>query len=272
MRLDITLSPFDADMTRMSAAAAVAEEAGIGGLWSMDHLTGRVHAGRTTVLECLAGLGALAAATEQVRIGSLVLNPVLRHPVVLAQALASIQEQSAGRLMVGLGAGGGGGDYAQELVSAGLIDHPAPIRRQRVTETIAILHHVWSGSNAAWHGELYSLAGSPGFLVPTPTPPLILGGYGVKMATVAGRTCQGFNTAAAHPEAANLVRTARAVHAAADRPGTFEASAFAVFEPCWIDPVSPERRRLAEADIDVLILVVHAPHDHGLIREIAAAR
>jgi alkanesulfonate monooxygenase SsuD/methylene tetrahydromethanopterin reductase-like flavin-dependent oxidoreductase (luciferase family) len=271
LRLEITLSSFDAAMGPLAEAASFADEQGISGLWMMDHLTGNVHPGRTTVLECLASLAALATSTRDCRIGSLVINPVLRHPVVLAQALASLQDQSNGRLVVGIGAGGGGGQYGVELVESGFIDHPAAVRRARVEETIAILHHTWSGATTAWDGPLYRFGGSVGFLRPLVAPPVILGGYGSRMASLAGRWCSGFNTAAGHRNVVALSQTARAAHVAAEVDGPFEVSAFAAFEPAWLDVGSEQHRRLAEADIDVLILVVPAPHDHGLIKEIASA-
>ena len=115
MNIELMLSPFDATIGGLRRAAAVADEAGVDGLWTMDHLTGTVHANRGTVLECLLALSVMAEATRRCRIGSLVLNPVSRQPVVLAQALAGLQELAEGRLVVGVGAGGGGGNYGVEL-------------------------------------------------------------------------------------------------------------------------------------------------------------
>ena len=56
-------------------------------------------------LECLACLAALAADTERVRVGTCVLAMDYRHPAVLANALATIDHLSNGRLDAGLGAG-----------------------------------------------------------------------------------------------------------------------------------------------------------------------
>lgn len=185
MRIEVGLSPFDAEPTKLFEAAAAADALGITGLWTMDHLSGTVHDHRRTVLEGITSLSIMTAATERCRLGPMVLNPVLRPPIVLAQALATVQRWSNGRLAVGIGAGGGGGRYGQELEVAGLVDHPAPIRRRRAEETIRMLRHVWAGSTEALPGELHSIGAAGGYLALAAPPPIIVGGYGPKMAELA---------------------------------------------------------------------------------------
>lgn len=255
MKIELMLSPFDATVADVRRAASQADNSGITGLWTMDHLAGTVHAGRHTVLECLATLGVIAEATERCRVGSLVLNAVSREPVVLAQALSTLQQVAEGRIIAGLGAGGGGGDYGRELESAGMIDHPAPIRRQRLADTTQILKRVWSEGEGA------------GFLAPDPHPPIVFGGYGPKLATMAGQMAAGFNTIATHPDLPGLLSVART--AAAGRP--FESSVFALNSPPWLDPDSPERQRLLEAGVDTLIIVTEAPHPEKVIAAVAKA-
>jgi alkanesulfonate monooxygenase SsuD/methylene tetrahydromethanopterin reductase-like flavin-dependent oxidoreductase (luciferase family) len=272
MRLELMLSPFDAYPSDLRAAAELADGLGVAGLWVMDHLAGAVH-GRTTVLECLAVLGILAEVTASATIGPLVLNPAARHPTVLAQALATIDAQSGGRLQIGIGAGGGEGAYGEELRWAGLTNDPAPVRRTRVAETLAILDHLWSGDEGPWSGDLYHLAGGPGFLVPVRRPPTLVAGYGPLMARLAGHRADGFNTSATAPDLESLAATARAARDQADPDGRrrFVVTTYTVFEPSWLDPMSAGRRRLDEIGADSLVLVIPAPFDHGLIREIAAS-
>ncbi len=271
--LELLLSPFDATPAGLRHAAALADELDIGGLWTMDHLAGPVHVTRRTVLECLSSLSIIVEATTRATVGPMVLNPVARHPVVLAQALATLDQAAGpGRLRVGIGAGGGAGVYGDELAWAGLINHDAATRRARVRETIELLDHVWSGSDGAWSGGLYSIAGSNGFLVPTTKPPIIVAGYGPKMAELAGRHADGFNTAATSANLESLVtiaRQARAGRIGAERP--MRITTYAVFEPVWLDADSAERRRLDAAGVDAHLVVLPAPYDQGLVREIAAA-
>lgn len=271
MRIELSLSTFDATTESLRRAAARAEELGIGGLWVMDHLSGRVHATRHHVLECLSTLSMVTEATERARVGTLVLNPAARQPVVAAQALATIAEASAGRLWVGLGAGGGSGTYGDELAWAGLVNHPAAERRSRLAETIAVFRHVWRGDTDAHPGPAFPFEGGPGFLTPSPVPPVFVAGYGPKMAELAAGTA-GFNTIASHPNLEALVTHVRRTRASVDgsavprpRSTPFEISVYAVADDCWFDPDSPERRRLDGLGIDTLIVVIPAPFDDGLL-------
>lgn len=84
-----------------------AEEAGFDSIWVGDHL--RWH---TPVLEPMTMLGALSAATSRVRLGTAVLLAGLRHPVETANALATLDHLSSGRLVAGFGSGtDAGGDF-----------------------------------------------------------------------------------------------------------------------------------------------------------------
>lgn len=107
-----TSDPFGTGVFALVRAAVRAEEAGLDGVWVGDHLS--FHA---PMLDALVALGAVAAATGTVRIGSAVLLPALREPVALAKQLATLQVLSGGRLVLGVGVGG---ESPQEWVAAGV--------------------------------------------------------------------------------------------------------------------------------------------------------
>ena len=106
LRTDLLLDPFGGRVADAVTRRQAAEDAGFDGIWTWDHLAGRVH-GASHVLECWTLLTTIAANTERVAIGPLVLNVANREPGVLAVMAATLQEASGGRLLLGIGAGGG---------------------------------------------------------------------------------------------------------------------------------------------------------------------
>lgn len=86
-------------------AAAAAEKHGLDGLWVPDHLlnVGRPEAG---VLECWTLLSALAARTERLALGPLVLTTPFRNAALTAKSIGTLDALAPGRLRLGLGSGG----------------------------------------------------------------------------------------------------------------------------------------------------------------------
>jgi alkanesulfonate monooxygenase SsuD/methylene tetrahydromethanopterin reductase-like flavin-dependent oxidoreductase (luciferase family) len=119
VKVDLLFDPFGGRWEDLRDAAVLAEGVGIDGLWLYDHLAGSVH-GASHVLECWTILSALAAAVPRLCVGSLVLNVANRDAGTLAVMAATLQEVSGGRLLLGVGAGGGRGTpYAAEQVALG---------------------------------------------------------------------------------------------------------------------------------------------------------
>ena len=200
--MDLLFDPFGGRWEDLRDAAVLAEGAGLDGLWLYDHLAGSVH-GAEHVLECWTVLSAVAAAVPRLMVGSLVLNVANRDAGTLAVMAATLQEVSGGRLLLGVGAGGGvDTPYAAEQVALGREVPGDAVRRSTVEATIGILREVWSGATG----------GAAGFLRPDPMPPVIVGGFGPKMAELAGRVGDGIN-APPGPSLARLIDIAREAHA-----------------------------------------------------------
>jgi alkanesulfonate monooxygenase SsuD/methylene tetrahydromethanopterin reductase-like flavin-dependent oxidoreductase (luciferase family) len=243
MKTDILLIPFGARWTELRDGARRAEDAGYDGVWLWDHLRGGGAAGPAPVPECWTAMSALAASTERVTIGPLVLNVANRHPGVLANMAATLQELSGGRLLLGIGAGGSHDTpYADEQLALGREVGRDPERRAELERALEQIRALWSGR-------------PPGFLQPAPAPPLVVGGFGPKMAELAGRLGDGFNTSAGHPQLAELLRVAREAHAASGRATPFECSVFSGF-----GNVAAQRERFARQGIDRLILLLQPPY------------
>jgi alkanesulfonate monooxygenase SsuD/methylene tetrahydromethanopterin reductase-like flavin-dependent oxidoreductase (luciferase family) len=255
MKTDLLLIPMSARWADMRAAALAAEEAGFDGLWTWDHLRDPdARSSGPGVPEAWTVLTALAEVTRRVMLGPLVLNVANRHAGVLANMAATLQAVSGGRLLLGLGAGGSRRTpYAAEQAAIGQGVEGDAARAQRVVDAIGLVRRLWSGE--------------AGFLRPEPPPPIIVGGFGPRMAAIAGRHGDGFNTQAFHPQLAELVRIAREEHAAAGRdPARFIVTVFAGLEERWLRADSRARQLIERAGVERLILLVGPPFDADGIR------
>lgn len=267
MQIDLLLVPMGARYAEMRAAAVAAEEAGFDGLWTWDHLrdTGGSPVG---VPEVWTALSALAEVTHRMMLGPLVLNVATRHPGLLANMAATLQQVSGGRLLLGLGAGGGRDlPYAVEQEAIGIPVEPDPVRRRRVAEAVQVLRRLWSGDPSSFEGRHYRLRRPSGFLRPDPPPPIIIAGFGPRMAALAGRHGDGFNTQAQHPRLPDLLRIAREQHVASGRDDDhFLLTVFAGLSERWLRAGSPDRGALERLGVDRLILAVEPPFDAAQIR------
>jgi probable F420-dependent oxidoreductase len=165
--------------------AETLEEAGFDSLWVSDHIvfphetTSRYPFsadGRVTwplddaYLEPLVVLGAVAAATKRISIGTSVLIAPMRNPVLLAKQAATIDALSGGRLVLGVGAG-----WLREEFEALGADFVA--RGEVLDEWITIARACWSGSAGPFEGKHYRLP-APIYCRPAPRGgiPLLVGG------------------------------------------------------------------------------------------------
>jgi probable F420-dependent oxidoreductase len=158
--------------------ARVAEDLGFDIVQTADHLD--------EVLPPLVTLAAVASATTTLRVGTLVLNNDLRHPVVLAREAAAVDLLSDGRLELGIGAGHSEPEYR----SAGLrFDRPG-VRIDRLAEALAVLDGLLRGEEVTHAGTHYTVTGARVFPRPVqdPRPPLLVGGGGPRLLGLAART------------------------------------------------------------------------------------
>jgi alkanesulfonate monooxygenase SsuD/methylene tetrahydromethanopterin reductase-like flavin-dependent oxidoreductase (luciferase family) len=278
VELDVQLNPATSPWPRLRDAARAAEQAGFTTIWTWDHLTGSLLGG-DTMLECFTLLGALAASTSRIGLGSLVVNVANRNPGVMAVAAASVQAIAGGRFTLGLGAGAGpGGRYSAEQAALGLhIPDRLSDRHARLEQALDRLDELWSPDrDARWAG----------FPRPDPRIPVVLGVNSLRLAELAGRRTQGINVRADHRELPALLSAAAAARAGRDssdtsdrrdtsdsgdrrgeagRPGPgssgWTTSVWAPWDEGLLDADHPERRRLAALGVDRLVLVWLGPAD-----------
>jgi probable F420-dependent oxidoreductase len=153
-----------------------AEDAGCSILLGTDHF------GRLSALPLLQA----AAETTSLRIGSLVLNNDFRHPVVLAQELATIDMITEGRLEIGLGAGWDRPEYE----AAGMTFDRPGLRVQRMMATVELLKQALGEGRMERAGdEAYPamhMADMPRS-IQRPHPPILIGGGGRRVLSFAAR-------------------------------------------------------------------------------------
>ena len=149
------------NIDRLFALAEAVEQAGLDSVWVGDSLMAKPR------MEPLSILSALAARTSRVRLGTAVLLPALRHPVLLAQALATADLISGGRLIIGAGVGGAfNDDQKREWIAAGV---PAAGRGRRFEEIIKIVQGLGSGRPFDFRGRDFELDSA--LMRPVPTNP-----------------------------------------------------------------------------------------------------
>ncbi len=169
--------PANAD--RILRMAERVEAAGLDSVWVGDSLVAKPR------LEPLAALGAIAARTSRVRLGTAVLLPALRHPVLLAQTMATVDLISGGRLIIGAGVGGAFNDEQRGEWKAAGVD---PTRRaRRFEEIVEVVKGLGPGEPYDFKGRHFEFDAVT--MRPSTTQP---GGIPVLMATHfrAGRPAQ----------------------------------------------------------------------------------
>ena len=202
----------------IEAAAEAAERHGFGDVWGTDHLLVDHSAAEdyARTYEILATLAWVAGRIRTVRVGASVVVVPMRNAVVLAKELATIDDLSGGRLIVGFGAGWS----RPEFENVGVADRFA-VRGAYLEETIAVCRHLWSGSGEPFRGRFHAFEDFEfGPLPPQGgSLPIWLGGRNEKAVERAGRVADGYHATSSAPGSmGGRVAAIRAAAEAAGRP------------------------------------------------------
>ncbi len=166
------------------ALAETAEALGFDSVWVGDSLLARPRHDPLTLL------AAVAARTRRVEIGTAVLLPALRNPVVLAQQIATLDRIAEGRLILGVGIATDVPNIRAEFEAAGV---PFDRRAGRLVEAMALCRALWAGEAVDWDGRWKMKAAVLG---PTPHrpggPPIWIGGSVKAARERAGRLFDGW--------------------------------------------------------------------------------
>ncbi|HXH81836.1 MAG TPA: LLM class flavin-dependent oxidoreductase [Candidatus Tectomicrobia bacterium] len=178
VRVGVLLPTRDAVMSGRFEAAPLlamaerAEAAGYDSVWVGDSILARPRH------EPLTLLAAVAARTRRVQLGTAVLLPALRHPLVLAHLVATVDRIAEGRLLLGVGIAPDSPAVRREFAASGV---PFEQRVGRLVESLALCRRLWSEDGEAgvtFAGRYWQVTGAR--LLPTPHrpggPPVWMGG------------------------------------------------------------------------------------------------
>ena len=187
---------------RMVELARVAEASGFGQLWLADERFYR---------DVYALLTLSAAGTSRIALGTCVTDPYSRHPALTAVAVATLDEISGGRALMGIGAGLSG-------------FHEMGIDRQRpavaIREAIELMRQLWRGGKVDYRGETVAFRdGHLEFRPPRPDIPVYIASNGPLVQKLAGRVADGaiMEACGSTREALSFVQRVRAAATAAGR-------------------------------------------------------
>jgi 5,10-methylenetetrahydromethanopterin reductase len=163
--------------------AIQAEKTGFTYLWITDHFNNR---------NVYVALSIVSAYTDKIKFGPGVTNPYFFHPVVTAQAVASLNEIAPGRVICGLGAGD---KTTLKMVN---IKQEKPL--STIREAVQIIRKITSGKDLLFEGEIFNISGAKlNFRMTSPIP-IFIGAQGPKMLMLAGEIGDGVLINAASPK------------------------------------------------------------------------
>lgn len=182
-----------------------------------------------------AWLGAAAASTSRVELGTAVTCPLFHyHPALVAQAAATVDRLSGGRFTLGLGTG--------EAINEAPMGYSFPgygERMARMGEALEIIRRLLDGEKLDFEGEYYVARTAKLYSPPVRRLPVLLAAGGPKSAQFAGEHADGLITSVKDPAQAleKSIEPYRLARAAGDGPGTVLATRWTVLadgpEDAW---------------------------------------
>ena len=185
--MEVGLSLFSVRPDRMPDFAVRAEELGYESVFAPDHVTFPVkfdspYPGSpdgvfpypldTPLFDPWIALTQVAQVTTTIKLGTAIYVLALRHPIVAARAITTLDVLSGGRTIVGIGAGWLG----EEFVALGIDPRT---RFSRLEECVEAMRVLWTEREAEYHGNHFDFA--PLYFEPKPVasphPPILFGGY-----------------------------------------------------------------------------------------------
>jgi len=156
------------------------EQIEVHSIWTIDRIV-------YDNLEPLTILGAAAAVTQRIRLGTSVLLPALRHPALLAKTIATLDFISNGRITIGVGFGSRENDFKA-------VEVPYETRGSRAVECVQLMKRLWTEENVTHQGRFFKVQNLTVGPQPVqkPHPPIFTGGTAEVALKRAGTWANGF--------------------------------------------------------------------------------
>ena len=203
--LQLSHFPDEADLLGwLRAVAGAAEEAGLAGLALMDHLIQIPQVGRAwdPIPEPWVTLGALAASTTRLQLGTLVTPVTFRAAGVTAKAAATLSALTGGKAFIGVGAGW----WEREHAAYGLEFPSARARLDALERGIETMKALWAPGTKPYAGQRVSLPETTSYPRPAGEIPVIVGGGGNRTLRIAATLGDGCNLPSDDAGLAKLTR------------------------------------------------------------------
>jgi len=179
-------------------------------------------------------IGAIAHATQHLRLGTAVTCPTIRiHPSIIAQAAATAATMMPGRFFLGVGTG--------ENLNEHILGNrwpPSDVRREMLAEAVEVIRLLWEGGEQSHHGKYYTVENARLYTLPDrgAPPPLLIAASGKKSAELAGHLGDGLIAVAPLAELVESFKWA----------GGMNKACYAKLGVCWAKSEAEARRTAYE--------------------------
>jgi len=190
MEFGLSITQFTDRWDHVLGDATLAESVGLDSVWLVDHLAALGDAS-SPVFEGWTALTAVAARTDRVRVGHLVLAASFRNPGLLAKMATTLDHVAGGRLDLGLGAGW----YEPEYDAFGYRFPSSGDRRRYLKEYVEALRALFDGGPGDYRGRYVELDGAVCSPLPVQPggPPIVIGAARPRMLALTGALADVWN-------------------------------------------------------------------------------
>ncbi len=192
MRFGIDVSQHQLTWDELLKRVRYAEQAGFDGAWLFDHFKSLYGDSGGPCLEAWTLMAGLAAATEKIRLATLVTGITYRHPSLLATEAVTVDHISNGRIELAVGAAW----FEQEHRELGIQFPPTNDRIEMLEDAIQMFRLLMTEDDVTFEGKHFRLENATYHPRPVqqPTPPIWVGASGPRMLRLVGRLADGWHS------------------------------------------------------------------------------